>query len=149
MKDKTFIILTGLFFLLFFGGVIAVALGNPITGLFIRASNAVPSSSKSFVVVFPQVGIASDEQSGKASTKIKVTAYLRDDSGTLLSDRSVKISSNSKAVIITPGEIQNTNSIGQAQFFITSSLPGEVELSVIDIKSNIPVANIPTVEFTQ
>lgn len=149
MKDKTFIILSGLFFLLFFGGVIAVALGGPITGLFIRATDAIPSPVKSFAIIFPQVGVVSDESSGNPSTKLKVTVYLRDENGTLIPNRAVKISSDSKAVSFTPGEVQNTNSIGQAQFFMTSSLPGQFELSITDVKANIPVANVPTVEFTQ
>jgi hypothetical protein len=149
MKDKTFTILLGLFFLLFFGGVIAVALGNPITGLFTQATDATPSSSKSFVVVFPQVGMASNAETGTLGTKIKVTVYLRDENGKLLSSRAVNISSDSNSVQFTPNDTQQTNNIGQAQFFMTSSFPGQVTLSIKDVKSNIPVANIPTVEFTK
>lgn len=149
MKDKAFVTLTGLFFLIFFGGVIAVALQGPTAGLFIRASNVNPSALKSFAVVFPQIGIAGDENSSKPPTKIKVSVYIRDVNGTVLPNRAVKLSANTPSVIISPSDTQTTNNIGQAQFFISAKTAGKIQLSVTDISSSTTVVNIPTVEFTQ
>lgn len=148
MKDKTFATLTGLFFLLFFAGIIAVALENPTTTL-IRASNSNPSPLKSFAVVFPQVGVVENEAAGKGGTKIKVSVYIRDVNGTVLSNRTVQLSTESEQVTISPSDTQSTNAIGLAQFFVTSKNAGKVTFSVTDVASNTTVVNVPTVEFTE
>lgn len=149
MKDKTFVTLAGLFFLIFFGGVIAVTLEKPTLNFLTRASTVNPSPFKSFAVVFPQVGVAANAQSGKEPTKIKVSVYIRDVNGTVLPNRTVKLATLSASVNITPSDTQSTNTIGQAQFFITANTPGTVNLTVTDVASNTTVVNVPSVEFTK
>src|SRR3989338_8129832 len=83
MKDKTFLILAGLFFLLFFGGIVTFALQKPSSTI-LRAKNTAPSPLKSFVVVFPQVS--------RIGEKVKVTVTMRDISGQILPNRSVRLS---------------------------------------------------------
>jgi hypothetical protein len=148
MKDKTFAALSGIFFLLFFIGIGAVTLNKPITTL-LHAKNVNPSPLKSFGVVFPQVGKAGSETGTSKPTKIRVNVFIRDVSGAVLSNRSVKLSSDLPAVTITPSDTQMTNNIGSAEFFITAASPGKTLLTAVDTESNTVVKNIPSVEFTQ
>ena len=141
MKDKTFIVLSATFFLLFAIATATLTLNNPLSQI-LRAKDVAPSPLKSFGVVFPQVGVS-------GATKIKVSIYIRDVNGGLLPNRAVKLSSDSEVVSITPSDTQNTNSIGQAEFFITSSESGKVNINAIDVATNTNVVNIPSVEFTQ
>lgn len=148
MKDKKFLALASFFFLLFFAAVATVALQQPTTQI-LRAKNATPSPLKSFVIVFPQVGVAASEDSGKTPAKIKVSVFIRDVSGNVLPQRSVKLSADLAAVTITPANTLTTDNLGMAQFFLTSSQAGTVKLQAVDVASNLSVVNIPTVEFTE
>ena len=141
MKDKTFIVLSATFFLLFAIGTATLTLNNPLSQI-LRAKDVAPSPLKSFGVVFPQVGVS-------GTTKIKVSIYIRDVNGGLLPNRAVKLSSDSEFVSITPSDTQNTNSIGQAEFFITSTGTGKIKIAATDVATNTSVVNIPSVEFTQ
>lgn len=142
MKDKKFLALSILFFLLFFVMIAIASVDQQSKGFFTKAKNSNLSPLKSFVIVFPQVGVVN-------STKVKVTVYLRDTNGSSMANRSVKLASSQEGVNISPGDTQNTNDLGMAQFNITSSSPGQVQLTATDLNSNTPVANIPTVQFTQ
>jgi hypothetical protein len=145
MKDKTFVTLAGLFFLLFIGGIIAVALENPTAGFFTRASSAAPSPLKSFAITYPT-------KAARVGDTVKVSVYIRDVNGTSLPGRSVKLSANSAVISISPSDTLVTNdAIGQAQFFITSATPQKIVLTITDVTSNPPieVVQVPTVEFIQ
>lgn len=148
MKDKTFVALSGIFFLLFFIGIGAVTLNKPINSL-LRAKNVSPSPLKSFGVVFPQVGKAGSETGTTKPAKIRVNIVIRDVDGSLLSNRSVKLSADLPSILITPSDTQMTNEIGSAEFFITATSPGKAILTAVDTVSNTVVGNIPSVEFTQ
>lgn len=150
MKDKTFTTLIGLFFLLFIGGVIAIALEKPTAGFFTRASNANFSPLKSFAIVFPQVVSIGNTATGKSAMKTIVSVYLRDVNGTVIPNRSVHLSVNSNTVIITPSDTISTGANGLAQFSLTSNTAQKVELSITDSTNpSTPIVNVPTVEFTQ
>ena len=148
MKDKTFIALSTLFFLLFFIAIGALTLNRPVTNI-LRAKNVAPSPLKSFGVVFPQVASVGDETKGKPPTIIKISVYIRGVDGSILSNRNVKLSAEPANVLIEPSDTQLTNSIGQAQFTISSKIQGKVKLIARETTSNIVVVNIPTVEFVQ
>lgn len=140
MNDKKFLVLSGLFFLIFFAGIAVITLEQP-TSQILRAKNENPSPLKSFAIIFPQVG--------KVGDKIKVSVYIRDVNGTILTNRSVKLATNPVTVDITPSDTQTTNSLGMSQFFVSSKIPGKVEIIATDLNSNTSVANIPSIEFTQ
>lgn len=141
MKDKKFLTLTSMFFLLFAAAMTTILFNKP-TSQILRAKNSVPSPLKSFVIIFPQLGVA-------GTTKLKVSVFMRDVSGNVLADRSVKLTSNPSNLNITPSDTMNTDNIGQAQFFITSETAGKVTLAVTDVASNTSISSVPTVEFTQ
>jgi hypothetical protein len=147
MKDKTFVILLVLFFLIFLTGIMAVTLDKPLSNL-LKAANVAPSTDKSFGAVFPQVGTIGEENGPKKPTKIKVSVYMRDASGGVLSGRKVKLSPSPSDVTIDPSDTQNTNNIGQAEFFITSKKPGIIKFIATDTSTNIAISNIPSAEFT-
>lgn len=149
MKDKKFLALSGLFFLLFFAMISVASFDQQSKGIFTRASSSTFSPLKSFAVVFPQLGTAGNETSDKPPTKIKVSVYLRDVNGASMINRSVKLSASIAEVNITPSDTQTTNDLGMAQFFITSPIPGKIQLTATDLGSNTAIANIPSVDFTQ
>ncbi|MCL4339387.1 Ig-like domain-containing protein [Patescibacteria group bacterium] len=148
MKDKKFLTLSTLFFLLFIAAMSTVMLEKP-TSQILRAKNSVPSPLKSFVIVFPQVGVAGSQNGDNTGTKIKISVYMRDVNGNVLPDRTVKLSSSLEGVTISPADQQVTDNIGQAQFYLTSTSTGKAELTAIDVVSNTKIVNVPTVEFTQ
>lgn len=148
MKDKKFLALSSFFFLLFFAAISTVILERPMTQI-LRAKNASPSPLKSFVVAFPQVGVAGAENGLIPPTKIKVSVFVRDVNGSVLPGRSVKLSAGASNLNISPSDTQMTDNIGQAQFFITSAAAGKVQLTVTDVGSNTNIVNVPTVEFTE
>ncbi len=147
MKDKKFIALISLFFLLFIAGIATVTLQQP-TSQVLRAKSSNPSALKSFIIVYPQIGIAGDETSDKKPTQVKVSVFIRDESGAVLSGRSVQLST-SPAVNIKPADTVSTDNVGMAQFFLTSSATGTVKISATDLTSSTVISNSPTVEFTQ
>src|SRR3989344_1808668 len=140
MKDKAFITLAVMFFLIFFMGVGIVAFNEPLSNM-IRAKDEKPSADKSFGVVFPQVA--------KTGDKVKVSIYIRDVSGNVLANRSIKLAAVQGTVQVAPSDTLATNDIGQAEFSITTSNPGTVKLAASDLSSNTQVNNIPTIEFSQ
>ncbi|OGG03152.1 hypothetical protein A2W14_03560 [Candidatus Gottesmanbacteria bacterium RBG_16_37_8] len=146
MKDKTFITLSGIFFLLFFIGIGALTLNKPVSNI-LRAKNVVPSPLKSFAVVFPQIASVGDKSQGKEPSKIKISVYIRGVDGSILPSKSVKLSADPPNIIIEPSDTQLTNNIGQAQFSISSQIQGKIKLIAKELASNIEVVNIPTVEF--
>lgn len=148
MKDKTFVALSSLFFLIFFIGVVSVTLNKPLSNI-LRAKDVAPSPLKSFGIVFPQIGAVGDATGIKNPTKIKVSIYIRGVDGSILSNRTVKLAADLPSISIQPADTQMTNNIGQAEFFITSNQAGRAKLTATDVSSNISVVNIPTVEFTQ
>lgn len=129
-----------MFFLLFFMGVGVIAFNEPLSNL-IRAKDVSPSPLKSFGVVFPQVA--------KTGEKVKVSIYIRDVSGNVLSNRSIKLAAAAGSIQVSPSDTLATNNIGQAEFSITTADEGTVKLTASDMGSNTTVINIPTVEFTQ
>lgn len=147
MKDKKFVALASFFFLLFFGGIAVVALQKPTTQI-LRAKNSNPSALKSFIIVFPQIATAGDENSTNKSTQVKVSVFIRDEGGSVLPARSVQLTT-SPSVNIKPADTVITDNLGNAQFFITSSASGVVKLTATDLGSNITINNTPTVEFTE
>lgn len=147
MKDKKFLALASFFFLLFFAGIATVALQSPISQV-LRAKNVNPSPLKSFIIVFPQVGVAGDEASTNKPTQIKVSVFMRDQGGSVLPGRSVQLTTSPSANI-KPADTVSTDNLGMAQFFISSSQTGTVKLTATDLASNTSVSNAPTVEFTQ
>jgi hypothetical protein len=148
MKDKKFLILSSFFFLVFIAAMTTMFMDKP-TSQILRAKNTSPSPLKSFAAIFPQVGkVASGDDTDQA-TKIKVSIFLRDTNGEVLPSRTIKLSTSLSGVSITPSDTQTTDSIGQAQFFLTSTKPGKAQLTVVDVSSNTNIVNIPTVEFTE
>ncbi|MBI3380283.1 Ig-like domain-containing protein [Candidatus Gottesmanbacteria bacterium] len=147
MKDRKFLALTSFFFLLFFAGIATVALQKP-TNQILRAKNVNPSPLKSFIIVFPQIGVAGDEGSDKKPTQIKVSVFIRDEGGSVLPGRSVQLATTPTSSI-KPADTVSTDNLGMAQFFITSNTAGTVKLTATDLGSNTSVSNSPTVEFTQ
>lgn len=148
LSDKRFLVLSSLFFLLFFLSVATVTLQKPLSRI-LRAKNVTPSAAKSFAIVFPQVGVAGDKNGAVKPTDIKVTITIRDANGAVLPNRQIKISSSLGSVAINPSDTQLTDDLGQVQFLLTSSVSGKVQLTAIDIESNINITNIPSIEFTQ
>lgn len=148
MKDRKFLALSSFFFLLFFLAIAGVALDRPLS-LFLRAKNVTVSPLKSFVIVFPQIGAAGLEGSDKPPTKIKVTVYLRDINGNVVSGHNIKLASSLEGTSIIPADTQPTNELGMVQFFLSSPNPGKSQLAATDLIGNISVMNIPSVEFTQ
>lgn len=147
-KDKKFIALASFFFLLFTAAISTMILERPTSGI-LRAKNVSPSPLKSFAVIFPQVGVAGSENSENKPTKIKVSVFIRDVTGESLPGRSIKLSSNPQSLTFQPSDTVTTDNIGQAQFFITSSSAGKIQLIATDVASNTNISNIPTVEFTE
>lgn len=147
MKDKKFLALASFFFLLFFAGIGIVALQSP-TSQVLRAKSSNPSSLKSFVIVFPQVGVIGDETGNKKPTQVKISVFIRDEGGSVLPGRSIQLSTTPETSI-KPAATVSTDNLGMAQFFISASSPGTVKLAATDLASNTSVANAPTVEFTQ
>lgn len=148
MKDKVFVALSSVFFILFAVGLGVTFLNTPTSNI-LKAKNAVPSPLKSFAVIFPQVGIAGTPDSEKPPTRIKVSVFMRDINGNVLADRNVKLSSEPSVLTINPSDTLFTNNIGQAEFFITASEKGKVSLLITDVGSNTQLANVPSVEFVQ
>lgn len=147
MKDKKFIALASFFFLIFFAGIATVALQQP-TSQVLRAKNANPSALKSFIIVFPQIGVAAGEGSSKTPTQIKVSAFIRDENGSVLPGRTVQLTTD-PAVFVKPADTVSTDNLGMAQFFLTSSQKGTVKITAKDIASQTAISNTPTVEFTE
>ncbi len=148
MKDKAFMSLVGAFFILFVAAIGVIVMNNPTSNV-LRAKNSVPSPLKSFVIVFPQVGVAGDANSPKTPTKIKVSVYLRDVNGNVMPDRSVKITTNPPSAAISPTDTMFTNNIGMAEFSVSSVAAGQIALNATDVASNMSISNIPTLEFTE
>lgn len=148
MKDKKFLALSSLFFLLFIGAMSTILMSRP-TSQILRAKNSVPSPLKSFVIVFPQVGVAGSDTSINKPTKIKVSVFMRDVNGNLLPGRTIRLSSNPPNINIIPSDTLTTDNIGQAQFFITSETTGKIQLIASDTVTSTNIASVPTVEFTQ
>lgn len=147
MKDKKFLALSSLFFLLFMVGMATITLNKPLSGL-LRAKNVAPSALKSFIIAFPQKGSAGVEGS-QPPTKIKVSVYVRDVNGSVLPGRSVKMAASLPSVVIAPSDTQTTNELGMAQFFITAKAPGKTTLTATDVVNNTTITNAPTIEFTE
>lgn len=122
---------------------------NKPTSQILRAKNSVPSPLKSFVIIFPQIGVAGNETSVNKPTKIKVSVFVRDVNGNSLAGKTIKLTANPAMVNITPSDTVISDNIGQAQFFISSESPGKIQLSVSDTVSNTNIENVPTIEFTQ
>ncbi|MCJ7739810.1 Ig-like domain-containing protein [Candidatus Microgenomates bacterium] len=148
MKDKTFVTLAVLFFLLFLTGIAALTLNTPLSGI-LRARNVTPSPLKSFGVVFPQVGNAGIENSPKKPTSIRVSVYIRDVNGSVIPGRVVKLAASSSDVTIKPSDTQTTDKIGQAQFTVTSPVKGIVKFTATDTESNTVISNIPTAQIIE
>ena len=140
MKDKKFLILSSIFFLLFILGMVNLTLDKP-TSQILRASNATPSPLKSFVTVNPQMTHVFDG-------KIQITVYLRDANTNVLPNRNIQLAFVPNTIDITPSEALNTDNLGMAKFEISSKYPGKVQITATDLASGISVANIPGVEFT-
>lgn len=141
MKDKPFFVLSGLFFLLFLGGMTLFAMEQTGPSTILKATNAAVSPLKSFVIVFPQVA--------SIGTKVKVTVTLRDVNGVAIPNRPVQLTSPSTPIVVTPLDTQSTDENGQAQFFIVATTPGTVQLQATELGSNLSIINIPTAQFTQ
>jgi hypothetical protein len=144
MKDKTFLALSALFFIVFIIGVSTVALNSSPFSNILKAKDVTPSPLKSFGVVFPQVAPA-----GVNSAKVKVSVYIRGVDGSILPNRNVKLQADMPEVVIEPSDTAVTNNIGQAEFMIKSNTAGTAKLLAKETGSNIEIVNIPTVEFTQ
>lgn len=140
MKDKPFFVLSGLFFLLFLGGMMMFAMTQSGPSTILKATNAAVSPLKSFVIVFPQVA--------SIGTKIKVTVTLRDVNGVAIPDRPVQLTSTSIPITVSPTDTLSTDENGQAQFFVTTDRTGTVQLQATELGSNLSIVNIPTIEFT-
>jgi hypothetical protein len=136
MKDKSLLVVSILFFLVFFAGIIYLVLSRPTSSI-LKAKNAVPSADKSFAVIYPQVG-----------KSMKVTVTIRDANGEAIPSREVRITSSMASVEFAPSDHQITDTNGQTDFTLTSSATGTAQLSIMDVGSNIAVSNIPSVEFT-
>lgn len=148
MKDKKFLLLSSFFFLVFIAAMSTMFLDKP-TSQILRAKNTIPSPLKSFAIIFPQIGVAASEDDINKATRIKVSVFLRDINGEVLPSRTVKLSTSLSGTQITPADTQNTDSIGQAQFFITSQAAGKAQLTITDVSSNTNIVNVPTIEFTE
>ena len=149
MKDKTFVTLSAIFFLLFVIGIGAVTLNQPITTM-LRARNVAPSPLKSFGMIYPQIASIGDPAIGQKPTDVKVSIYIRGVDGSILPNRNVKLTADpSSTVSIKPGDVQVTNDIGQAQFTVSSTFLGKVKLIAQETSTNTEIINIPTVEFVQ
>jgi hypothetical protein len=149
MKDKAFLTLTGLFFVVLFAGIAVISLEKPTSNI-LRASNKNPSPQRSLIVVFPQVGTIGDDTSEKKPSKIKVVVTIRDIDGSILSNRTIKLSSSMPNVKITPADTQTTDiETNQATFYLSSAEAGTAKLKITDVASNLDLINVPTVEFTE
>lgn len=140
MKDKKFITLASIFFMLFLVGITLLAVEYPMSQM-LRATNVAPSPLKSFATVFPQIG--------QVGSEIKVSVYMREVNGRVLPNHQVHLTVSESHITIAPSDTQTTNDIGQADFFLTSSAPGVFKLTVTEASSNVEIVNIPTVEFRQ
>lgn len=156
MKDKTFSTLSGLFFLIFFVGVTAVALEQPLRSQFIRAKDAIPHPVKSAVFISPQIGKIGDEGTPVKPQKITVSVFLRDASSQAISGTKVELAvklepeAPTNAVTIAPGK-STTDENGLAKFTVTSKKSGKAQFTVMNLEKNTPVdiQSIPTVEFIE
>lgn len=119
------------------------------TSQIIRAKNSAPSPLKSFVIIFPQIGVAGSDTSVNKPTKIKVSVFVRDVNGNSLSGKTIRLTANPSNVNITPSDTVTSDNIGQAQFFVASESPGKVQLTASDTVSNTKIENVPTIEFTE
>lgn len=142
MKDKKFLVLSTVFFLLFLFGIISLSLDKP-TSQILRAKNATPSPLKSFVKFYPPTAPV-------GNNKVTVNVYIRDVSANSLPGRTVRLLVPDPKIIISPADTQTTNDFGMAQFVITSNIVGLFKLSAIDVSSEISISdsNIPDIEFT-
>lgn len=156
MKDKAFTTLSGLFFLLFFIGITAVALEQPLRSTFIRAKNAVPHPVKSAVFISPQIGKIGDEETPLKPQKITVSVFLRDAASQAISGTKVELAvrlapeAPTGAVTVSPGG-STTDENGLAKFILTAKKSGKARITVIDLEKNSPIdiQSIPTVEFIE
>lgn len=147
MKDKTFISLSVLFFILFFLGIALVGFEKPLLNT-IFALNENPDTGKCFGVIFPFSGTAGDENSPTRPTKIRVTVVIRDKNNKFLSNRPIRLVPDLSSVTVSPTDTQNTAN-GQAVFEISSSRAGTVHLKAIDLNSKAVIEKIPSAEFTE
>lgn len=138
MKDKKFLALSLLFFLMFFAAIGVLTLDQP-TRQILRAKNTNPSPLKSFVAIPIQIGKIGGQ-------KLKVSAYIRDVNGIVLPNRQVQLTTT-PSTTVTPSDTQTTNNLGMVQFYIEAGDPGTVQLTITDISSNMTLANVPTIEF--
>lgn len=138
MKDKPFLVLAGLFFILFVGMLTMYVLPSGST---IRAKSAAVSPLKSFAIIFPQVTTI--------GSSVKVTVTVRDVNGSVLPNRAIQLSGDTGVLSITPSATQSTNENGQAEFFVSSSTAGQIHLKATELAGNVSIVNIPSVEFTQ
>jgi hypothetical protein len=145
MKDKKFLVLSSVFFLLFIGGIVAVTLDRP-TSQILRAQNATFSPLKSFIIIYPITATV--------GSKVKVSVYARDINSELIPNRGIKLSVPTRNISVTPSDTQNTGAeegtnFGMAQFFISTKTPGKYQINARDLTSNTAIINSPSVEFTQ
>lgn len=141
MKDKKFLVLSALFFFLFAAAMVALSV-QP-TSIF-QARATVPSPTKSFVIAhYPTGGIV------PVDGNIKVTVYIRDESGKVMANRGVNLSSTLSNVTILPSNTITTNENGMAEFTLSSAISGKAQVTAVDQGSNITIANSPSVQFGQ
>lgn len=140
MKDKKFVALLSIFFILFLAGITLLAVEKPATQI-LRAKSSAPSPLKSFAIVFPQVTSVGKE--------VKVSVFVREVNGRVLPNRQVQLTASPPQVEVKPAEALTTNDLGQAEFIISSDTPGQIKLTAVELESNISISNIPSVLITQ
>ncbi|MBI4066830.1 Ig-like domain-containing protein [Candidatus Gottesmanbacteria bacterium] len=147
MNDKKFIALSSIFFLMFIFGMGTLFVQEPISN-YLRATTAQVSSEKSFITAIPQIGKTEGSISETKPAQIKVNVYIRTDSGDLLAQKTVKLSTDLTSVNISPSDTQDTNKDGKAEFILTSTTPGVAQLTAQELTSGKTISNSLSVEFT-
>lgn len=135
MSDNKFIILSSVFFLMFIFGMGTLFVEKPLSN-FLNAATATVSVDKSLITAIPQVcSLSNTSPNFCPDKKIRVDVYIRNEKGSLLAKKTVKLSTNLPNVSIHPTDTQNTNEGGKAEFFLTSTIPGIADLTVVETTS--------------
>lgn len=156
MKDKKFIILSSIFFLLFIFSIGSLLIGNPLSN-YIKAATVTVSASKSIITALPQAcSVSNNAPFPCAEKKIKVDVYVRSEGGDLIPNRTVQLSTQNgiaDKITISPSGNQITNTFGKAEFILSSDTIGKTDLIAKDITDpdsakHIQIAQPLSIEFT-
>lgn len=134
--DKKFSILLSIFFLAFILFVTLVIFDRPLTSL-IRASQSVPSETKSLMFAWPLKAAADGTEESV------VTVFVRSEDQKPIEKKQVNLTTSVGTV---KESNQSTDTEGKATFHVVSSTPGTAEIRAV-IDGTIQMTQSVSVKF--